>query len=158
MTIARLFPTETYERLKGSARDLIGAAGGPRRCQGITRGTESLLSRYGARQEEVFAPIDVIADLEKDAGEPIVTRLLAELSGHLLVPVPTAQSASNWFGHLSGVLTGGSQVEVALSDALADGRIDVAEAKALRAKVMEAMAQMASLGTALDHAIEGVKP
>lgn len=158
MTIARIFSNDTYERLKGAARDLIGAAGGPRRCQGITRGTESLLSRYGARQEEVFAPIDVIADLEKDAGEPIVTKLLAEISGHLLVPIPTSQSAANWFGHLSGVLTGGSQVEVALSDALADGRIDVAEAKALRAKVLEAMAQMASLGAALDQAIEGRKP
>ncbi|MCX5569627.1 hypothetical protein [Kaistia nematophila] len=157
MTIARIFSNETYERLKGAARDLIGAAGGPRRCQGITRGTESLLSRYGARQEEVFAPIDVIADLEKDAGEPIVTKLLAELSGHLLVPMPTSQSAANWFGHLSGVLTGGSQVEVALSDALADGRIDVNEAKALRAKVLEAMTQMASLGAALDQAIDGAK-
>lgn len=158
MTIARLFSNDTYERLKGAARDLVSAAGGPRRCQGITRGTESLLSRYGARQEEVFAPIDVIADLEKDAGEPIVTRVLAELSGHLLVPVPTALNTANWFGHLSGVLAGGSQVEVALSDALSDGRIDVAEARALRAKVLEAMTQMASLGTALDHAIEGVKP
>ncbi|WP_051230970.1 hypothetical protein [Kaistia adipata] len=157
MTIARIFSNQTYERLKGAARDLIGAAGGPRRCQGITRGTESLLSRYGARQEEVFAPIDVIADLEKDAGEPIVTRLLAELSGHLLVPMPVAQNTTHWFGHLSSVLTGGSQVEVALSDALADGRIDVAEAKALRAKVLEAMTQMASLGTALDHAIDGAK-
>lgn len=31
------------------------------------------------------------------------------------------------------------------------------QARALRAKVLEAMTQMASLGTALDHAIEGVK-
>lgn len=158
MTIARIFSNETYERLKGAARDLVGAAGGPRRCQGITRGTESLLSRYGARQEEVFAPIDVIADLEKDAGEPIVTRLLAELSGHLLVPVPTATGDMNWKAHLFGLLSEGGEVGLGLSEATLDDDVSRAEAKALLPKVTAAQVVLAALGDALTRVIDGAKP
>ena len=157
MTIARIFSNETYERLKGAARDLIGAAGGPRRCQGITRGTESLLSRYGARQEEVFAPIDVIADLEKDAGEPIVTKLLAELSGHLLVPMPTATGDTNWKAHVVSLLSECGKVPIGLTQATLDDEVSRAEAKELLPQVTAAQVVLAALADSLTRVVEGEK-
>jgi hypothetical protein len=154
-TPARLLPARDYAAIAAATRDLLAACGGGRRAASLTRADEPRLSRYGDRHcHDRWAPVDVIADLEADAGEPIVTRALAALSGHALVPVRAEGAAlparADWIGQLATVAREGGDVVGALGEALADdGEVDAAEASRLRREVREQMDALAVLDALL---------
>jgi len=92
MSPARFLPQRDYLSLKATFRRLVILVGGGNEAAAQTRVGQQALDRYGsvsAEHEDRFAPIDVIADLEAACGEPIVTRKLAELAGHVLSPLPS---------------------------------------------------------------------
>lgn len=89
---ARTFGKDTYKRLKRRTEKLITILGGLEDAAQETRAGKSSLGNYADHREHgsganLWAPIDVIADLEAAAGEPLVTRELARLAGYDLLPL-----------------------------------------------------------------------
>lgn len=133
-------------RLKAAFRDLVAAAGGNVRAATLSRADSARLSRYGAVQETTQAPIDVIAALEREVGEPIVTRVLAELAGYELVPrekpVETGQAMLVHVGEIAG---SAGQLLAELSSAVADQTITPTERETIDERARDAITQIEEL-------------
>lgn len=151
----RQLPRSEYLALKAAFRGLVTMAGGPNRAATITRGNASLLSRYGAPQEDMFAPADVVADLEAEVGEPVVTRVLAEMSGQHLVPKCKAGVSSDFLRHLGAIGKETGDVVSALSVAMADGGMSQDEAKACLTEARELARKNACLIQDLEAVVSG---
>jgi hypothetical protein len=152
----RQLPKRDYLALKAAFRDLVAAAGGPNRAATKTRGNASLMSRYGAVHEEMFAPDDVIADLEAEVGEPIVTRVRADLAGFQLVPKCAADTGINFTAHLGDVAKESGEAISSLATAMADGVITPREAEGVLQEVREAGEKLACLEKDLRSVATGV--
>ncbi|MEP9376174.1 hypothetical protein ABLE91_05630 [Aquabacter sp. CN5-332] len=91
-------------------------------------------------------PVDVVADLEQDVGRPIITEILADLAGFVLVPKAQAEALGlNFHGHFADVSRADTDVEAGMADALRDGQVSPAEAASLLPKVRRAEQEMAEL-------------
>src|SRR5690606_14850348 len=103
-----------------------------------------------------FAPADVIADLEAACGHPIVTRKLAELCGHVLVPLPVVPGSNALLDQVTGkALMEVGQVFSRLGEARADGTICGDEANSLKREIAEAVTMLLKLDRAIDASVEG---
>lgn len=83
----RTLPSVSYAAIKAASRRLVEQAGGVESAATVTRVGKSSLGNYGDVKNDHFIPADAIADLERDIGQPIVTRELARLAGYELRPV-----------------------------------------------------------------------
>ena len=146
---ARYLPARDYAAIRERTGALVEAAGGCVAAAHDTRVGAPWLSRYGNPHESAFAPVDVIADLEARSGEPVVTRKLAELAGYVLVPVATAGGARDLMRHLSVISKEGGDAVSGLAAALADGKVDDAEAERVGRELGEAIAALAHCRSAL---------
>lgn len=141
-------PTTQDERfsLKAAFRVLLKMAGGQQSAELITRGKHQTLNRYGNVADEnvdCHAPIDVIADLERDVGEPVVTKHLAEMNGYMLVKKTAVAADANLVTHLSTLASESGQTIQAIAEGIADE--DLTEAELLRiVKESRELAQAAS--------------
>jgi hypothetical protein len=144
----RQLPGRDYLRLKTATKELTEAAGGATRAASVARpGIEAgRLSRYGNPHEALFAPLDVIADLEAECGEPVVTRALAELAGYQLVPrtgkTPSGEHLAKVFGTVAGEM---GEMLRQTGAAVADGRITAAEIAAIDRTAAQTETTLASL-------------
>lgn len=155
--LARYLPQRDYARIKAATRGLVDATGGPEAASHITRFDKGRLSRVGALHEGAFMPLDVVADLEADCGQPIVTRALADLAGFWLMPKPGTRvpERADWVAMLGGIGSAAGGLIGELSDALADdGKVDAREAKAIRAGLIEAQRVLNELDAALKRHAE----
>lgn len=155
-TDARTLPQSAYLGLKAAARLLGKGLGGLEAAATCTNVTYQTLGRYQNVNDASFMPVDVVADLEAEAGDPIVTRALAGLSGFLLVKRPSVTSGRDWVRHLGGLSKECGEAISRLAEALADdGIVTADESKRLRmrAELRDAMERMA----ALDLALEGLE-
>lgn len=150
MKEGRQLPARDYASLKAEFRDLVEAAGGVTRAARITRVNAPRLSNYCSAQDPSFAPIDVIADLEAEVGEPVVTRILADLAGYVLVrkaaverPVETIDRAA------APVMQAVGKAMMELGSALRDGVCTPQEAAAILPTVTTACAEIHDLDAAL---------
>ena len=153
-TLGRQFHKGAYLTLKGAQRRLNKAVGGLESGASITRVDYQRLSRYGSPNEALFAPVDVVADLEADAGEPIVTKALAALNGHLVIPKPPADGDPKWVEHLGALGKEAGEAMARLAEAFAQGgTITAEESKSmeLRREVAEAMEVLARIDKALER-------
>lgn len=144
----RYLPASDYSALKASTRHLVLTVGGPSAAANITRGDHQSVSRYGSanpEHDERFMPIDVVADLESECEQPIVTRMLAEQAGFLLVPMPRAAGGLALQMITAKALKETSEVFVSLADSLGDGKVDTAEADKVCKDIDEAIAKLAAL-------------
>lgn len=73
--------------LKAAQAELVARAGG---VLVATRVKKTALGQYCDPNHASNMPVDVVADLEARAGEPIVTRHLAMQQRQLLIPLPAA--------------------------------------------------------------------
>ncbi len=123
-----------YLAIKGAMRRLTEACGGQESAASVTRVAPQTLNKYGHPHEAVYAPVDVIADLEADAGDPLVSRVLARLTGHVLVRLPEgADGSTRWHGHVADVAQGVGEVVRSMGAALADdGDISPREVRDMR--------------------------
>jgi hypothetical protein len=128
----RHLPALEYLAMKDTFHRLVEGLGGPHRAAAFTRVSAQMLSNYGNPNDDSFAPIDVVADLESEAAEPIVTRLLAGFvnSDVVMRPNPKA-NAETFFRHLGDTTRAGAKLTQAQADALEDARVDAAERKAI---------------------------
>jgi hypothetical protein len=156
--VSRQLPATDYAALKAATRQLVSAAGGGNEAAKATRVGQQVLSGYGSlapEHRDRFAPLDVVADLEAECGQPIVTRKLAALNNCLLVQLPTGP------GH--GAVTERSgrsahefgEVMAGVFGALAnDGRITPDEAGPILNDIRELMLELAGLAEAVKAATE----
>ncbi len=88
MTAPRASAIEDRNALKTAFKQVVVMLGGLEAAASCTRVAKSQLSEYGSVQaDERHAPIDVVLDLERIAGEPLITAALARAQGCLLLPV-----------------------------------------------------------------------
>jgi hypothetical protein len=85
--MARRYPEDVYQTLKAAYRRLIELAGGLEAAAGITRINKTTLGVCAQPGKDFHLPGDVIIDLEKEVGEPLVTRFLAMKAGYELLPL-----------------------------------------------------------------------
>lgn len=77
--------------IKTATRLLVQRVGGLEAAASVCRYAKSALAEtYDLHRMDRSMPADVIADLESVAGAPVVTEVLARLSGHALLPIGTA--------------------------------------------------------------------
>ena len=88
----RSWTATEYELLKRATKHVIRACGGLEAASMVTRVGHSELARYYDPREKLHMPIDVVADLERDAGTPTITRALANLQGYELVSASTTEA------------------------------------------------------------------
>lgn len=144
--------------LDAAFRDLVKRCGGVETAGQQAHRDKAQLSRYGSPNVEAHAPVDVVARLELVAG-PVVTRALARLSGHVLVPLPPAEGHPEWSNYMARVTKETTDVLVGLAQALSGeleggeaGTITADESRALglRAEIAEAMERLSEL----DHGLQ----
>lgn len=153
--LARPHTRADYLKLKSASRRVVTAAGGQQSAACITRVVQQNMSRYGGPNEPQFMPVDVVADLETDIGDPIITRVLADLAGYSLVKKREGNNQKPFIQHLSEVTREQSDVVSALADALKDGEVSPDEAQDILKEIEEAEQKLASLKTHLKSLIEG---
>ncbi|WP_337996209.1 hypothetical protein [Oleispirillum naphthae] len=159
MTAARYLPLNDYLALKASVRSLVRSCGGPNAAAGITRSDAPRLSRYGAAEEAMHAPLDVIADLEAEAGVPEVTRVLAGFLGYVLVPKPKpAARGGVSIGDVGALAKEAGEAITFLGSALgAPEPLSAAKCRkmGLRRELREAMEVLARIDSALETLEDG---
>lgn len=145
---ARQLPAVDYAGLKTATRQLRKSIGTQAEAAAATRVGQQTIAGYestGQAHDADFAPIDVIADLEAECGQPLVTRKLAELSGHVLVPLPVASKGGKLGRVTAAALKETAEVFAHLGAALEDERICGAEAETLGQDIDDAIAKLAAL-------------
>lgn len=138
-----------YETLKAATRDLVAAAGGCTRAAKVSRVQEAAFSRYGQWGDPRCIPVDVVLDLEQDVGDPIITRILADHAGYVLVPKAQVAGTDAMPQHLADVARTTGAALTGLADALTDGRVDDREAAALKPVFAQAQTELAEAEAAL---------
>lgn len=154
MISARTFAAQDYLGLKTATRLLNKAVGGLEAAESLSRGDHSTHGRYQSPNTDLFIPVDVVVDLEHAAEVPFVTRALAALNGHLVIPKPPVHGDPRWLAHMAEVSKECGDAIARLAVALADdGAVSADESRrlALRREVREAMEAMASLDKSLEE-------
>lgn len=158
MSLGRVHSETAYKALKGAFRRLTKLAGGEEAAAAITRVDRQRIGRYGRPQEAMMPPVDVVADLEADTGEPLVCRVLADLAGFLLIPKPPVSGGPAWVRHLGALGKEAGEAIARLAEAFGnDGRITADEIQSLRLRdeVREAMEVLARIDKALEAVEQG---
>ena len=139
----RIHGAQAYLGLKTAMRRLTRAVGGQESAASITRvRAHQTIGRYGRPQDAEHAPVDVVADLEADVGEPIVTRVLADLLGYVLVKKTGGGGPRDWTANLGALAKEAGEAIARLGEAYASGGTITAEESTrmdLRREVREAM-------------------
>ncbi len=114
-----------------------------------TRVREAQLSKYGSLgDDENYMPLDVVADLERVLGDPMITAQLAALSGFRLVP-DTAATRPPSMEQVGAVADTKGRLLSALISALLDNHVDNHERRELLPLVRDAIAQLQDLEKSL---------
>lgn len=146
---ARHLPLSDYLALKAAFRRLVQTVGGSAEAGRITRVGQQAVDRYGSVNDdhrERFAPLDVIADLEAECGDAVVTRVLAEMSGHVMVALPVVPGSNARLDMVTGeCLTEIGQAFAELGQARSDSRITPGEAEGLHTQIREAVETLLKL-------------
>jgi hypothetical protein len=78
--------------LKTAYKRLLALVGGIDAAATVTRVARSVLYDYGVPQlADRHVPVDVLMDLERVAGTPVVTEALAGAQGYLLLPITVGE-------------------------------------------------------------------
>lgn len=150
----RNFGAQTYINLKVAFRDLVALAGGVNRAVSVTRGCQSKMSEsVSLNMMSRFPAIDQIADLEADCGQPVMTRLLAELAGYSLSPLVANAKQSTMLQHLSAISRDAGSFGGQLADAIADGKIDAKERQCLIVAVNALMDNLVSVKASIHASV-----
>lgn len=141
-------PTPEHRHLKRLTGQLVAAVHGVEPAASYCRIGKSQISDACNPNIAAFLPVDVLADLEEVAGEPIVTRRLARLAGFALMRLPESGPCGGDLHCEAGAVARESgEVVAGVCQALADGKVTAAESRKLgiRAAIGEAQERLAAL-------------
>lgn len=132
--------TEEQRRaLKTAFRVLVARCGGLEAAAAATRVSKTCLAAsYDGNAQDRWPAIDVIADLETAAGEPVVTKMLAAMHGYALVHVEP--SAGSEVRAIAAVGERSAEIFAAFSNATADGVLTIEERAVLHRKMLDLVA------------------
>ena len=143
---------EERRALKTGFRVLVQRSGGLEAAAAATRVNKThLAAGYDQVALDRFPALDVVADLERAAGVPVVTKLLAAMHGLALVHVEPISGCA--ISAMASVGQNSSEVFAAFGRALADGVITQAERAVLRQEMLDLVA----VATEAAAILEGVK-
>jgi predicted DNA-binding transcriptional regulator YafY len=93
---ARPYAAADYQRLKAATVGALRVTPeeNARAFAVYTRCEPRTLQKFCDHESDLFAPIDVIADIESRAAQPVVTRVLADLAGYKLTPLRFDEAAA----------------------------------------------------------------
>jgi len=121
---------EWFHRVKAATRDLIKVCGGVVRAGEIARASKSEVSRWQSVGDEGIIPITAMLALERDCGEPFITRVLADLNGRRISgPDEAPETSFSVMSDHAEVVRAAAEVMAAGATALADGKVTPAEAE-----------------------------
>ncbi|WCK12367.1 hypothetical protein G6L41_008795 [Agrobacterium tumefaciens] len=142
-------PTSQEERrdLKATVGRLLRQVGASNVAK-ESRVGEAHLSRYASPREKEFMPLDVLADVERMAGYPLVTEYMANLSGFDLVRNESEADAPD-MEDVSRLADTKGKLLSALITSFLDGKIDNHERRTLLPLLDDAIAQMQELRSGL---------
>lgn len=145
--------------LKLAFGELVARCGGVEAAAGFCRVSKSTLARYyslGQPDAECFAPVDVVRDLEALVGEPIVTRSLATMADHALLRIPSLPARrADLLAILAEASAEHAQLTQKVCAALADGKVESAEAAAMLAEIDDNFRVLATMRAAIATILEG---
>lgn len=152
--MSRLFATTAYASLKAATQAGLAATpqGSADAFAAVTRVEARTLRKYADHEFEMFAPLDVAADIDRAAGKPIIARALAQLAGCTVTPIAAAPHARAMIA-----IKETSEAVAAVAGLNETGAWGLSEAKAARAEIREALAALAGLDAALSARIDGGK-
>ncbi|WEK04539.1 MAG: hypothetical protein P0Y65_20580 [Candidatus Devosia phytovorans] len=134
-----------YRALKTDFGLLVDEIGTQSQAAELTRVDQQALSSYENRNRPEFAPIDVVADLLDKAGTTHVVRMLADVIGAIVVPLPRNTGPMvvvEGAGQMAQAL---GKAMVAIGTALADGKITAEEAEIIIPKLQSIILSAHSL-------------
>ena len=147
---ARALSVVEYKAIKDATRRLVEENGGLDASAERTRISASQLQRCASNFHDNFLTVDVVMDLERSCGMAPVTERLARSHGYVLQRIPRAgETDSDWVEMLIAFVREGSDVEIGLAEATADGNVDEDEAAALINEVHQAQKVLARMESAL---------
>lgn len=129
--------------LKAATSELVTACGGqPAAAEllGVAKNTVFRWTDDGDENAARFISAQAVRLLERAAGEPIVTRLLAAEQGHVLLRLDQVVLAADMGAAVADYATETSEAFARLAQALADGRMTPAEARAAITEIDQAQA------------------
>lgn len=156
--MSRQIPKRDADALKAASMILVEKAGGVARAAALTSTSHSRLSEAASPwHDNRWLSLIHIADLECVAGEPVITRVLAELSGFVLVP-NDATRPQDFHQHLAHIIIETSDVEKLLATALNDGHVSRDEARRGALEAQQAIDRLQALKADFDRAAVAAKP
>ena len=130
---------EERRGLKTGFRALVAACGGLEAAAAATRLHKTGLAlAYDPHAADRFAAVDVVADLERAAGEPILTQLLAAMQGYALTRVDPMAGCE--LAAIASVGEKSSEVFAAFGRAMADGAITPEERATIHRELLDLVA------------------
>ena len=141
--------------LKAAVRRLVKACGGQEACAlmpGMPKNKRpQAFSDYGNPRKPDMLPLRLLPIMEADCGQPIVSDVLAAVTGHKLVPLPLIASQRNALGRITfEALKETSEVFARLGASLEDGSISSAEGAMLDSEIDEAIVKLLALRAQID--------
>lgn len=144
-------PDGLFILLKTGGRALVNACAvqgqtGPQRVEQITGYSQGVISRWVNENYPVLMPLEVVGILEAATGKPIVTRMLASLSGfHLQVAAEGEEPAADIMSDVMRITGSHARFTAAASDAWEDQKLTPGEIKSLIQTGMAHVDQMTGL-------------
>lgn len=136
--------------LKTAFRVLVAKCGGLEAAAAATRVSKTCLaSGYDAQALDRFPAVDVIADLEAAAGEPLVTKMLGSMHGFALVHV--APQPGSEMRAIAAVSTCAAEMLAEFSKASAPGALTPSERAGLYQKMLALVAVASDAAAKLSH-------
>tara|TARA_B100001939_G_scaffold348092_1_gene372554 strand:- start:347 stop:850 length:504 start_codon:yes stop_codon:yes gene_type:complete len=141
----RQLPSTDYHALKAAMRKLIKLGGGYRPSADVTRVGQSTLRDYqDLDRADVFAAIDVVADLEAEIETPVVTAQLAEMLGYILIPTDFRGNDTEWHQIMARMGREIGDVFERINGALEDNnRVDKPEVSGVEKEIDDLMGVLA---------------
>jgi len=136
--------------LEQAVAELIARFGNTSNAAANCRVSKKALGAYANPSDiERNMPIDVVDDLEKATGDPVVTRRLAARQGYLLHKVDTLPGHDRWQDHQRRIVRQASGVFIRMTEMLERGETSGFQAADLIEEIDETLAALISLRSSL---------
>lgn len=141
----RKFDADFY-RLKASQADLVARCGGQRRAGEIVGLVQSAISYVVQRDNPAMLSVAAKLKLERECGDPVVTRICAELQGFSLVgeTAPAAPLPANPYAAVAALSAEYSEVVSEFALRTADGDFSGADGAAIDRHLADIIARAES--------------